>query len=108
MTQIYKKILCCGKVGKRPAVISGGYVTDTQLLTDYFPITDNGKIVYNWLVIKELRTTLRGKPKRGRAVTRQFLGTKKGNRLKNQSIAFLFWYWVGESNSYCEIENLEY
>ena len=19
-----------------------------------------------------------------------------------------FWYWVGESNSYCEIENLEY
>ena len=20
----------------------------------------------------------------------------------------LFWYWVGESNSYCEIENLEY
>jgi hypothetical protein len=22
--------------------------------------------------------------------------------------AWRLWYWVGESNSYCEIENLEY
>ena len=29
--------------------------------------------------------------------------TKKGSQK-----ASLSWYWVGESNSYCEIENLEY
>ena len=33
-------------------------------------------------------------------------------KVTNQStdflVTFFFEYWVGESNSYCEIENLEY
>ncbi len=40
-------------------------------------------------------------------------GRKKKDRQQSKSDRFekltvVLWYWVGESNSYCEIENLEY
>ena len=45
--------------------------------------------------------TVKGK-KTGQNVTETVRKTPSG------MLQGAFWYWVGESNSYCEIENLEY
>ena len=43
-----------------------------------------------------------------RSIRRMTCRGPANNEKKGSRKASLSWYWVGESNSYCEIENLEY